>query len=75
MITELPADLLQRIFACVLGARGGGRSIPAVCRQWRAAWEDDALWFPHLFAKRYFAGRFLFDSDTNEMLGYALDRP
>ena len=44
MITELPADLLQRIFACVLGARGGGRSIPAVCRQWRAAWEDDALW-------------------------------
>ena len=38
-------------------------------------WEDDALWFPHLFAKRYFAGRFLFDSDTNEMLGYALDRP
>jgi 8-oxo-dGTP diphosphatase len=26
-------------------------------------WEDDALWLPHLLARRRFAGRFLFDGD------------
>jgi 8-oxo-dGTP diphosphatase len=38
-------------------------------------WADDELWFPHLFARRHFAGRFLFDSDTDAMLGYAFDSP
>jgi len=38
-------------------------------------WADDALWFPHLFAGRYFSGRFLFDSETDAMLGAAFDRP
>ena len=38
-------------------------------------WADDELWFPHLLAGRYFAGRFLFDSETDALLGYALDRP
>ncbi len=38
-------------------------------------WADDELWFPHLFARRHFAGRFLFDSETDAMLGYAIDRP
>jgi len=38
-------------------------------------WEDDALWFPHLFARRRFAGRFLFDSATDRMLGVAFDEP
>jgi 8-oxo-dGTP diphosphatase len=38
-------------------------------------WADDVLWFPHLFARRWFAGRFLFDSETDAMLGYAFDLP
>ena len=38
-------------------------------------WQDDVLWFPHLFAGRAFAGRFLFDSDTDEMLGHRMDEP
>ncbi len=38
-------------------------------------WADDEIWFPHLFAGRHFAGRLLFDSATEELLGYAFDRP
>ena len=38
-------------------------------------WADDELWFPHLLARRHFEGRFLFDSETDEMLGHAFDRP
>ena len=38
-------------------------------------WADDVLWFPHLFAECHFEGRFLFDSETDAMLGYAFDRP
>jgi 8-oxo-dGTP diphosphatase len=38
-------------------------------------WADDELWFPYLFAGRHFAGRFLFDSATDAMLGYAFDAP
>ncbi len=38
-------------------------------------WADDRLWFPHLFAGRHFEGRFLFDRETDAMLGYAFDRP
>jgi 8-oxo-dGTP diphosphatase len=26
-------------------------------------WEDDRMWFPHLFAGRWFAGRCVFDDD------------
>ena len=36
-------------------------------------WQDDRLWFPHFFAGRRFDGRFLFDSDTDAMLGFELD--
>ena len=36
-------------------------------------WEDDVLWFPHMFARRHFDGRFLFDSQSDAMLGYAID--
>ncbi len=38
-------------------------------------WEDDALWFPHLFARRHFAGRMLFDSATDRMLHAVFDEP
>lgn len=38
-------------------------------------WADDELWFPHLFTGTYFSGRFLFDSETDAMLGAALDQP
>jgi 8-oxo-dGTP diphosphatase len=34
-------------------------------------WEDDALWLPHLFARRRFSGRFLFDGDR--MLDWAIE--
>jgi 8-oxo-dGTP diphosphatase len=30
---------------------------------WAEMWEDDALWLPHLLARRSFSGRFLFDGD------------
>ncbi|HEY8120850.1 MAG TPA: 8-oxo-dGTP diphosphatase [Myxococcota bacterium] len=36
-------------------------------------WEDDALWLPHLLARRRFSGRFLFDGDR--MLDWALELP
>jgi 8-oxo-dGTP diphosphatase len=34
-------------------------------------WEDDALWLPHLLARRAFSGRYLFDGD--HMLDWALE--
>lgn len=34
-------------------------------------WADDRLWFPHLLAGRFFAGRFLFDND--QMLDHQLE--
>lgn len=34
-------------------------------------WADDRLWLPHLFARRSFSGRFLFDGD--DMLDHALE--
>lgn len=34
-------------------------------------WADDRLWLPHLFARRPFSGRFLFDDD--DMLDHALE--
>jgi 8-oxo-dGTP diphosphatase len=36
-------------------------------------WEDDALWLPHLLARRSFSGRFLFDGDR--MLDWSLRVP
>jgi 8-oxo-dGTP diphosphatase len=33
-------------------------------------WADDALWMPHLLAKRRFSGRFIFDGDR--MVDHAL---
>ena len=38
-------------------------------------WDDDILWFPHMFAGRWFEGRLLFDSDTNEMIDCVFDAP
>ena len=47
-ISDLPEYLLQRLFAEVLSSGGGSGShvgsIPAVCRQWRDLWADDAPW-------------------------------
>lgn len=34
-------------------------------------WADDALWLPHVLAKRKFAGRFIFDGDA--MLDHVLE--
>jgi 8-oxo-dGTP diphosphatase len=36
-------------------------------------WEDDRYWIPHMFGRRKFDGRFLFDSESDAMLGYVLD--
>lgn len=38
-------------------------------------WQDDVLWFPHLFAGRRFAGRFLFDSETDALIDHRMDEP
>ena len=47
-IGDLPEQLLQRLFAQVLTSSGlhgrCGWALPAVCRQWRAIWADEALW-------------------------------
>jgi 8-oxo-dGTP diphosphatase len=37
--------------------------VPEAEIPWAEMWEDDALWLPHLFARRSFSGRFLFDGD------------
>jgi 8-oxo-dGTP diphosphatase len=34
-------------------------------------WEDDALWLPHVLARREFSGRFLFEGDR--MLDWAIE--
>lgn len=34
-------------------------------------WADDRLWFPHMLAGRWFAGRFVFDADV--MLDHAIE--
>ena len=49
-ISELPQDMLSRIFCHVLasemppGARRRAESIPSVCHLWQKVWSDASLW-------------------------------
>ena len=83
-VTPVDVELaVRRGFGLVEVARGEPIETDEAIPRWTGVdevpyhemWADDVLWFPHLFAHRQFAGRFLFDSETDAMLGHAFDLP